>query len=77
MLKEGLYEDYSRRETLLGLARFRTTASGEGWRSLEEYAAGLKENQTSIYYATGQDLDRLDASPQLEGFRARGIEVCC
>jgi len=75
VLKEGLYEDYSRRETLLGLARFKTTTSDGAWRSLKDYAASLKENQTAIYYATGSDLDRLASSPQLEGFRARGIEV--
>jgi molecular chaperone HtpG len=75
VLKEGLYEDFARRETLLGLARFKTTASGGEWRSLKEYAADLKDNQTAIYYATGTDLDRLATSPQLEGFRARGIEV--
>lgn len=75
VLKEGLYEDYGRRETLLGLARFKTTAAGEGWRSLKDYAEGIKDNQTAIYYATGSDLDRLASSPQLEGFRARGIEV--
>jgi molecular chaperone HtpG len=75
VLKEGLYEDHERRETLLGLTRFKTTASAGGWRSLKDYAEGLKENQTAIYYAVGADLDRLTASPQLEGFRARGIEV--
>ena len=75
VLKEGLYEDYARRETLLGLARFKTTTSNGAWRSLANYVAGLKENQTAIYYATGTDLDRLASSPQLEGFRARGIEV--
>lgn len=75
VLKEGLYEDYARRETLLGLARFKTTASGGEWRSLKDYVDGLKENQTAIYYVTGTDLDRLATSPQLEGFRARGIEV--
>jgi len=75
VLKEGLYEDYARRETLLGLARFKTTTSGGDWRSLKDYAEGLKENQTAIYYATGADLDRLATSSQLEGFRARGIEV--
>lgn len=75
VLKEGLYEDYARRETLLGLARFRTTTSGDSSRSLKEYAGSIKENQTAIYYATGTDYDRLASSPQLEGFRARGIEV--
>ncbi len=75
VLKEGLYEDYARRATLLGLARFRTTASTTDWRSLKDYVAELKESQDAVYYATGSDLDRLASSPQIEGFRARGIEV--
>jgi molecular chaperone HtpG len=75
VLKEGLYEDYARRETLLGLARFKTSTSNNEWRSLKDYAADLKENQTAIYYAVGSDIERLTSSPQLEGFRARGIEV--
>jgi molecular chaperone HtpG len=75
VLKEGLYDDFGRRETILRLARFKTSASDGKTRSLADYAADLKENQTAIYYATGGDLDRLASSPQLEGFRARGIEV--
>ena len=75
VLKEGLYEDFERREQLLGLARFKTTTSGGEWRSLKDYVAALKENQTAIYYSAGDDLARLEASPQIEGFRARGIEV--
>jgi len=75
VLKEGLYEDFERREQLLGLARFKTTASAGNWRSLKDYVADLKPNQTAIYYIAGNDLERLESSPQLEGFRARGIEV--
>ncbi|WP_159982045.1 MULTISPECIES: molecular chaperone HtpG [unclassified Novosphingobium] len=75
VLKEGLYEDYERRDQLLTLARFKTTASSGEWRSLKDYVEGLKENQTAIYYATGDDLDRIATSPHLEGFKARGIEV--
>ena len=75
VLKEGLYEDFERREALLKLARFKTTTSDGAWRSVADYVAAMKENQTAIYYAVGTDLDRLEASPQLEGFRARGIEV--
>ena len=40
-----------------------------------DYVAVLRENQTAIYYLTGDDAKRLAASPQLEGFRARGVEV--
>lgn len=75
VIKEGLYEDFERRAQLLDLSRFRTTASGEGWRSLKDYVAALKANQTAIYYIVGDDAGRIANSPQLEGFRARGIEV--
>ncbi len=75
VLKEGLYEDFERRDALLGLLRFKSTASTGGWRSLKDYVASLKENQTAIYYLAGDDIARLEGSPHLEGFRARGVEV--
>ncbi|ESQ75960.1 molecular chaperone HtpG [Asticcacaulis sp. AC402] len=75
VLKEGIYDDHERREQLLKLARFRTTASGDGMRSLADYVKDMKPGQTAIYYITGTNLDQLQASPQLEGFRAKGIEV--
>ena len=57
------------------LARFRTTTSAESRRSLKDYVAALKTNQTAIYYIAGEDAARLESSPHLEGFRARGVEV--
>jgi len=74
VLKEGLYEDQERRGQLLALARFATTA-GEGLRSLKQYVADLKPNQTEIYYLVGESADRVKANPKLEAARARGIEV--
>ncbi|OPH81723.1 molecular chaperone HtpG [Nitrobacter vulgaris] len=73
MFKEGIYDAADRRDTILGLSRFKTTAGS--LRSLKDYVGALKENQTSIYYLAGQDAARLEASPHLEGFRARGVEV--
>ena len=75
VLKEGIYEDFERRDALLALARFKTTASAGAWRSLKDYVGALKENQTAIYYLAGDDVARLETSPHLEGFRARGVEV--
>jgi len=75
VLKEGIYEDFERRDSLLALTRFKTTASTDAWRSLKDYIAALKPNQTAIYYLAGADLARLATSPHLEGFRARGVEV--
>jgi HSP90 family molecular chaperone len=72
VIKEGIYEDFERRDALLALARFKSTASGDGWRSLKD---ALKENQTAIYYLAGDDIARLENSPHLEGCSARGVEV--
>jgi molecular chaperone HtpG len=75
VIKEGLYDDFERREQLLGLARFRTTASGDTLRSLADYVKDMKDGQNAIYFIAGASIDQLKASPQLEGYRARGIEV--
>lgn len=73
VIKEGLWEDYERREKLLGVARF-TTTTGEN-RSLKQYVEALRPNQTDIYYLTGDSIERLKANPKLEAATARGIEV--
>jgi molecular chaperone HtpG len=73
VLKEGLYEDFERREALLNLTRFTTTTGT--LRSLKQYVADFKSNQTEIYYLAGESLDRLKSNPKLEAARARGIEV--
>jgi molecular chaperone HtpG len=75
VIKEGLYEDFERRDQLLALARFKTTESGGNWRSLKDYVEAMKENQTAIFYVTADSQDKALASPQLEGFRAKGVEV--
>ncbi|MFN3745785.1 MAG: molecular chaperone HtpG [Hyphomicrobiaceae bacterium] len=74
VLKEGIYEDFERRDQLLKIARFRTTA-GDGWRALGDYVAAMREGQSEIYYLVGESLDRLKSSPQLEAARERGVEV--
>ena len=75
VMKEGLYEDPERRDALFKLARFTTSTYPEGKRSLSDYVAALRPNQTAIYYLLGEEVKRLNVSPQLEGFRSRGIEV--
>jgi molecular chaperone HtpG len=73
VIKEGIYEDFERREKLLALSRFSTTA-GET-RTLKQYVADLKPNQTEIYFLVGDSAERLKSNPRLEAARARGIEV--
>ena len=73
VIKEGLYEDMERRDQLFEIARFTTTKRENV--TLKQYVADLKTNQTAIYYLTAEDAAKAKTSPQLEGFRARGIEV--
>jgi molecular chaperone HtpG len=75
VIKEGLYEDPERRDNLFKIARFASTKHPSGDRTLAQCVADFRENQTAIYYLSGDDSNRLLASPQLEGFRARGVEV--
>ncbi len=74
VVKEGLYEDFNHRDDIFEIARFKST-SDEDWRSLKGYVSNMHEKQDAIYYLAGNSLDQLKASPQLEGFRARGVEV--
>ena len=73
VIKEGIWEDFERREKLLALSRF-TTTSGEK-RSLKQYVEDIKPNQTEIYYLVGDSIERLRSNPKLESAKARGIEV--
>ncbi len=76
VLKEGLYEDHSSHDKLLELVRFRSTAGTDDQLvSLAEYVERMKNGQEEIFYITGDSQETLRASPQLEGFQARGAEV--
>jgi len=77
VLKEGPAEDFANREKVAGLFRFSTTQS-EGTEqnvSLADYIARMREGQKKIYYITGESHDAVAASPHLEYFRKKGIEV--
>ena len=74
VLKEGLYEGGDWRDTLLSLFRA-PGARSQGLVGFADYVACMKDGQDAIYYITGEDLEGLRHSPQLEGFVARGLDV--
>ncbi|TXM72056.1 molecular chaperone HtpG [Methylobacterium sp. WL103] len=74
VVKEGIYEDHERRAEIAPLLRFKSSAV-EGWTGLADYVSRMKDGQEAIYYLVADDADALARSPQLEGFRARGLEV--
>ncbi|HEY9080391.1 molecular chaperone HtpG [Magnetovibrio sp.] len=73
VLKEGLVDDFAMRDSLLELARFKSTA--EDMTSLTGYVERMKDGQDAIYYIAGEDAAQVATSPHLEGFKAKGVEV--
>ena len=73
-LKEGLYNDFANRETLLDLVRFKSTKV-EGLTSLADVKSRMNEGQKSIYYITGGAESLLRTSPLLEIYKKKDIEV--
>jgi molecular chaperone HtpG len=74
VIKEGVGEDHANRERLAKLLRFASTHADEGV-SFADYLKRMKEGQQPIYYITADTLPAAKASPQLEIFRKKGIEV--
>ncbi|KAK0414257.1 hypothetical protein QR680_007232 [Steinernema hermaphroditum] len=74
-IKLGIHEDSTNRKKLAEFLRYRTSASGEETASLKEYVARMKENQTSIYFITGESQDVVSKSSFVERVRKSGFEV--
>jgi len=76
-LKEGIVEDAGNRERIAKLLRFAST-KGDGARqtvSLDDYIGRMEVGQDTIWYITADSYTAAMGSPQLEAFKAKGIEV--
>ena len=76
-LKEGIAEDAANRERIAKLLRFAST-KGEGAAqtvSLDDYIGRMAVGQDTIWYITADSYTAAMGSPQLEAFKAKGIEV--
>lgn len=75
-VKEGLYDAAEHRDDILKICRFATThEDGKAQTSLDSYVERMKPDQKEIFYISGENAEALSRSPQLEGFKKRGIEV--
>jgi len=75
VLKEGVGEDHANKERIAKLLRFRTTQAEDESVSLADYLGRMKEGQEKIFYHTADTLPAAKASPHLEVFRRKGVEV--
>lgn len=74
VIKEGLYDAHQYRDQLNDVVRFHSTR-GDDLVSLKEYVENMKDGQDHIYYIAAADVDTAKNSPQLEGFKDKGVEV--
>ena len=72
--KEGIYEDFERKKSLIDISLFKSS-NGEKLTSLNEYISRMKKDQNEIYYISGENIEQILTSPQIEGFKSRGLEV--
>lgn len=75
VLKEGLCEGSEHREKILEICRFYSSKSPDKLISLAEYLDRVKIGQDKIYFLTGESVEKIQASPQLEGFAKKDVEV--
>ncbi|MBR5826604.1 MAG: molecular chaperone HtpG, partial [Clostridia bacterium] len=74
-LKYGIYSDYGRnKETLQDLILF-VSSNEKKLSSLSEYVDRMPESQNTIYFATGETVDKIDLLPQTDSVKAKGYEV--
>ena len=74
VLKEGIYEDFDRKESLLEISLFKQSESTE-LITLEEYISKMPKKQKDIYFITGENYDSMINNPSLEGYKSRNINV--
>lgn len=74
-LKEGVYQDYTNKESILELLRYKSTADEKKLTSLEEYKQRANSEQKAIYYIVGDNEKVLRNSPLLESYKKNNIEV--
>nr|QCY50084.1 heat shock protein 83 [Apostichopus japonicus] len=74
-LKLGIHEDSQNRSKLASFLRYHSSSSGDELTSLKDYVSRMKENQTQIYYITGETRDQVANSAFVERVKKRGFEV--
>jgi molecular chaperone HtpG len=74
VLKEGIMSEFEFKDLLLDLLLFKSNKRDE-LVDFATYVKDMKEDQKEIYYIVGEDANMLKASPLLESFDAKDIEV--
>ena len=74
VLKEGIYEDFERKDAILEISLFKNSKSSK-LITLNEYIESMGKNQKDIYFMTGDNYENIINNPSLEGYKSRDINV--
>lgn len=74
-LKFGVYNGYGMNKDALKDLLLFYSSSEKKPVTLAEYVSRMKEDQTCIYYATGENIARIDHLPQTELVKDKGFEI--
>ncbi len=75
VVKEGLCEGSIYNTEILNICKFYSSKSPDKMITLNEYVERMKPKQENIFYITGDSVEALENSPQMEGFKDKDIEV--
>ena len=74
-LKYGIYQSYGMKKDELGGLLLFWSAREQKYVTLQEYAEAMPEGQKAVYYAAGDDRDRLAKMPVVKAVLAKGHDV--
>ena len=74
VLKEGIYEDFERKDSILEISLFKNSKSSK-LITLNEYIESMGKKQKDIYFMTGDNYENIINNPSLEGYKSRDINV--
>ena len=74
-LKYGIYQSYGMKKDELGGLLLFWSAREQKYVTLQEYAEAMPEGQKAVYYAAGDDRDRLAKMPVVKAVLAKGYDV--
>ena len=74
VIKEGIYEDFDKKNSILEISLFKQSASKK-LVTLDEYIEKMPKKQSDIYFMTGDDYNNILNNPSLEGYKSRNINV--
>lgn len=74
-LKYGVYANYGAdKDGLKDLLLFESS-NGDGYTTLKEYVGRMADSQESIYYACGENAEKISLLPQIDAVKEKGYEV--